>query len=86
MLSGRSLAPFYRLRPGSVEEEGRAAAQLAGDVAERLRRLRQAYGEWQQFEPGPYFDLTEEQAKEVLDLVDRLEGDDDVQNVYHNLR
>ncbi len=71
MLSGRSLAPFYRLRPGSVEEEGRAAAQLAGDVAERLRRLRQAYGEWQQFEPGPYFDLTEEQAALLTRVVER---------------
>jgi hypothetical protein len=71
VLSGRSLAPFYRLRPGSVEEEGRAAAQLAGDVAERLRRLRQAYGEWQQFEPGPYFDLTEEQAALLTRVVER---------------
>lgn len=30
-------------------------------------------------------DLTEEQQDEVLKLVDLLEGDDDVQNVYHNL-
>jgi transcriptional/translational regulatory protein YebC/TACO1 len=39
-----------------------------------------------QYVPNTYVDLTEDQAKEVLDLVDRLEGDDDVQNVYHNLR
>jgi hypothetical protein len=70
VLSGRSPAPFNR-RPGSVEEEGRAAAQLAGDVAERLRRLRQADGEWQQFEPGPYFDLTEEQAALLTRVVER---------------
>ncbi|RAI99767.1 YebC/PmpR family DNA-binding regulatory protein [Chitinophaga skermanii] len=31
-------------------------------------------------------ELTEEQAKEVLELVDRLEQDDDVQQVFHNLR
>lgn len=30
-------------------------------------------------------DLPEDQAKEVLELVDRLEQDDDVQNVYHTL-
>lgn len=30
-------------------------------------------------------DLPEAQAKEVLELVDRLEQDDDVQNVYHTL-
>ncbi len=39
-----------------------------------------------QYIPNSYVDLTEEQAQEVLDLVERLEGDDDVQNVYHNLR
>ena len=39
-----------------------------------------------QYIPNAYVDLTEEQAQEVLDLVERLEGDDDVQNVYHNLR
>lgn len=39
-----------------------------------------------QYIPNTYVDLTEEQAQEVLDLIDRLEGDDDVQTVYHNLR
>lgn len=39
-----------------------------------------------QYVPTTYVDLNEEQAKEVLDLIDRLEGDDDVQTVYHNLR
>ncbi|MFZ9754771.1 MAG: YebC/PmpR family DNA-binding transcriptional regulator, partial [Bacteroidia bacterium] len=36
-----------------------------------------------QYIPSTYVDLDEEQAKDVLDLIDRLEGDDDVQNVYH---
>ncbi len=31
-------------------------------------------------------DLNEEQAQDVLRLVDRLEQDDDVQKVYHNLK
>jgi YebC/PmpR family DNA-binding regulatory protein len=39
-----------------------------------------------QFIPNSYVDLDEAQAQEVLDLVERLEGDDDVQNVYTNLR
>lgn len=30
-------------------------------------------------------ELPDEQAREVLDVVDRLEGDDDVQRVFHNL-
>lgn len=39
-----------------------------------------------QYIPTTWVDLDPEQAKEVLELVDRLEGDDDVQNVYTNLR
>jgi len=39
-----------------------------------------------QYLPHSYVDLDEAQAQEVLDLIERLEGDDDVQNVYHNLR
>ncbi|PAF55266.1 YebC/PmpR family DNA-binding transcriptional regulator [Mycoplasmopsis agassizii] len=30
-------------------------------------------------------DLDEEEAQKVLDFIERLESDDDVQNVYHNL-
>jgi len=31
-------------------------------------------------------ELPEDQATEVLKLIDRLEQDDDVQNVFHNLK
>ncbi len=36
--------------------------------------------------PTNYAELPEEQANEVLKLVDNLEQDDDVQKVYHNLK
>lgn len=36
--------------------------------------------------PQTPMELPEDQATEVLKLVDRLEQDDDVQNVFHNLR
>ncbi|UPK71285.1 YebC/PmpR family DNA-binding transcriptional regulator [Chitinophaga filiformis] len=36
--------------------------------------------------PATTVELNEEQAKEVLTLIDRLEQDDDVQQVFHNLR
>ncbi len=36
--------------------------------------------------PATTVELNEEQAKEVLELIDRLEQDDDVQQVFHNLR
>jgi len=38
-----------------------------------------------EFIPGNLMELSEEQAAEVLELVDKLEQDDDVQNVFHNL-
>ncbi len=36
--------------------------------------------------PMTTVELNDEQSKEVLELVDRLEQDDDVQKVYHNLK
>jgi YebC/PmpR family DNA-binding regulatory protein len=39
-----------------------------------------------QYIPNSFVDLEESQANEVLELIERLESDDDVQNVYHNLR
>ena len=36
--------------------------------------------------PTTTVELPEEQAKDVLELVDRLEQDEDVQKVYHNLK
>lgn len=38
-----------------------------------------------QYVPTTTKELTEEEQDEVLKLVETLEGDDDVQNVYHNL-
>ncbi|MCA9547375.1 MAG: YebC/PmpR family DNA-binding transcriptional regulator [Myxococcales bacterium] len=38
-----------------------------------------------EFIPMTPVSLSDEQAQEVLDLIDRLEGDDDVQNVFHTL-
>jgi YebC/PmpR family DNA-binding regulatory protein len=36
--------------------------------------------------PNSFTELSEEQANDVLKLVDNLEQDDDVQKVYHNLK
>lgn len=36
--------------------------------------------------PATTVELPEDQAKEVLELIDRLEQDEDVQKVYHNLK
>ena len=34
--------------------------------------------------PSVYADLNEEQEEQFLNMIDALEDDDDVQNVYHN--
>lgn len=36
--------------------------------------------------PSTYSEVTESQADEVLELIDKFEEDDDVQAVYHNLK
>lgn len=36
--------------------------------------------------PNSYVELSEEAENEVLELVDKIEADDDVQHVYHNLK
>ena len=36
--------------------------------------------------PTTTVELNEEQSKEVLELVDKIEQDEDVQKVYHNLK
>ncbi len=66
------LTPMYRIGGGSVEQEAAAAAALVSDLAERLRRLAGAYGEWQTFEVEPYFDLYGEQAQLLVHLVERV--------------
>jgi transcriptional/translational regulatory protein YebC/TACO1 len=36
--------------------------------------------------PNTYAELSEEQMDEILELVEKIEEDDDVQAVYHNLK
>jgi transcriptional/translational regulatory protein YebC/TACO1 len=36
--------------------------------------------------PGTTVELNEEQAHDVLKLIDKLEQDEDVQKVFHNLK
>ncbi len=36
--------------------------------------------------PNTFSEITEEQEEELMELIDKLEEDDDVQNVYYNLK
>ena len=66
------LVPMYRIDGADEATEAAAAAHLASDVAERLRRLAYAYGEWAVFEPAPYFDLLPAQATQLVSVVERV--------------
>jgi len=35
--------------------------------------------------PNTTVTLTDEQAEDIIKLIDRIEEDDDVQNVFHNM-
>jgi hypothetical protein len=71
------LVPMYRVLPNptvtdAVAAEAQAAAQTLMAVAERLRRLRAAYGAWRQFDPSAYFDLTHAQSARLVRVEERV--------------
>jgi hypothetical protein len=75
------VVPVYQVTSGpmnepvgepSVEHEARSAATMLVAVAERLRRLRAAYGAWRHFDACAYFDLTVPQAERLLQISERV--------------
>lgn len=66
------LVPMYRIDGADAAAEAAGAAHLTSDVAERLRRLAWAYGEWTVFEPAPYFDLLPAQTEQLVSIVERV--------------
>jgi hypothetical protein len=78
LLRGDPLVQMYRVPAEHgetllpVEEEAQAAAHVLLAVADRLRRLSNAYGEWREFDPSAYFDLTDPQAARLVRVVERV--------------
>lgn len=72
VLQAHLLTPMHRVQPGTAAVEAASAARLVSDLAERLRRLAGAYGEWQEFEVEPYFDLYGEQAALLVRVSERV--------------
>ncbi|MFN8467722.1 MAG: hypothetical protein U0X20_19335 [Caldilineaceae bacterium] len=72
VLEPHLLTPMYRVQQGDVEQEASSAARLVSDLAERLRRLTSAYGEWEEFEVEPYFDLYGEQTALLVHVSERV--------------
>lgn len=56
----------------SVESEAQSAAHMLMAVADRLRRLRGAYGAWRDFDACAYFDLTEPQSDRLVQISERV--------------
>ncbi|MEX1020182.1 MAG: hypothetical protein WDZ49_11010 [Litorilinea sp.] len=73
-LQAARLVPMYRIAPASPEPaaEAAAAAQMIITLGDRLRRLGDAYGEWSDFDPAAYFDLTIPQTDCLLQLTERV--------------
>lgn len=65
-------SPFYQIDAKTPDAEARAAAHLIQEISERLRRLTEAYGEWDKFEPSAYFDLSKAQAAHLVRVVERV--------------
>lgn len=56
----------------SVQHEAQAAAHTLLAVAERMRRLRSAYGAWRHFDASAYFDLSAPQIERLLQISERV--------------
>jgi len=72
MLAGEKLVPMYRIRNSPPESEAQDIVHVVAHVVERLRRLAEAYGAWQDFDAGAYFDLTEDQAGRLVMVTERV--------------
>jgi hypothetical protein len=72
VLRSAGLVPLYQVTGGSEQAEATAAAHVIGEIIERLRRLAVAYGEWDRFDAPAYFDLSHEQAAQLVRVTERV--------------
>jgi hypothetical protein len=74
LLRHNPVVQMYHVSNGdqSVQHEAQSAALMLMAVAERLRRLRSAYGAWRQFDAEAYFDLTTPQTERLVHISERV--------------
>lgn len=72
IFSIRPLAPAYQVQNGTLEKEANTAVNTIAQVADRLRRLASAYGEWETFDASAYFDLWPEHAPRLVQVQERV--------------
>lgn len=66
------LVEMYRIGSHTLAHEAESAAYLVSNIAERLRRLDTAYGEWEVFDAPAYFDLSIAQSGRLVKLIERV--------------
>ena len=72
IFASRSLAPVYRVQNSTGAKEAKAAVTTVSQLADRLRRMARAYGEWKEFEIPAFFDLWPEHARRLVELEERV--------------
>ena len=70
--STRTLAPAYLVRNHTGAKESRTAVTTVSQVADRMRRMAKAYGEWKEFDISAFFDLWPEHARRLVALEERI--------------
>jgi hypothetical protein len=71
-LLAQPLVPFYQVEGGDLEKESSTAAHTIANVTDKLRRLANAYGEWQHFDAPAFFDLYPGQIALLLHIAERV--------------
>ena len=72
VFSTRTLAPAYRVQNHSGAKESQTAVTTVSQVADRMRRMAKAYGEWKEFDITAFFDLWPEHARRLVALEERV--------------
>ncbi|MDE0631455.1 MAG: hypothetical protein OXH73_08135 [Caldilineaceae bacterium] len=68
----RSLSPAYLVQNRTGAREVQTAVTTISQVADKLRRLARAYGEWKEFDIPAFFDLWPEHAPRLVEVEERV--------------
>lgn len=72
IFSTRPLSPAYQLQNHTMAKEAQTAINTIAQVADKLRRLATAYGEWTEFDIPAFFDLWPEHAPYLVQIEERV--------------
>jgi hypothetical protein len=72
VLHSSKVTPMYRIGGHGTKKEAQSAANVLTELADRLRRLESAYGEWKHFDAEAYFDLPSRQVSQLVKVSERV--------------